>query len=272
MDYNNQAPVNENAPGAKPESQRKKEYMKFYESIAQYYDFIFDPEDSAECIDGLYLKSAPSKILDIGCATGSLACGLAELGHYVTGIDLDEKMIGIAAGKRDEKGLNAEFMSANMLDIAGIFEKNKFGAAVCVGNTIVHLDNAQNIRDFFVSVYEILKPGGIFIAQILNYDRIMSKKIEKLALIENDKIKFERYYDLDSEKHGGRIIFKTRLSVKENGAVIENEAPLYPAKKQEIFEALGAAGFAETGFYSDIDKTPFSVETSGPLAFSAKKP
>lgn len=246
--------------------------MKFYDSIAQYYDFIFDPEDSAECIDGFYLKSVPAKILDIGCATGSLACGLAALGHCVTGIDLDGKMISIAARKRDEKRLNAEFMSANMLDIARLFEKNKFGAAVCVGNTIVHLDDAERIREFFVSVYEILRPGGVFIAQILNYDRILSKKIEKLALIENDIIKFERYYDLDVEKHGGRIIFKTRLTVKKNGAVIENEAPLYPAKKLEIFEALGSAGFVEAGFYSDIDKTPFSVETSGPLAFSAIKP
>lgn len=243
--------------------------MKFYESIAAYYDFIFDPEDSAEIIDGLFLGPGSRRIIDLGCATGKLSAGLAALKHEVTGIDLDAKMIGIAKENYLRKGLSVNFACENMLNVASAFERGYFGAAVCVGNTIVHLDGAPEIEEFFRALNLILSPGAVFVGQILNYDRIMSKKIDKLALIENDKIKFERYYDLDTVKNRGKIIFKTKLTVKENGAVIENEAPLYPAKKQEIFDALAAGGFTEINFYSDIEKSPFSIENSGPLAFGA---
>lgn len=245
--------------------------MKFYESIAEYYEFIFDPEDSAEIIDGLFLGPGSRRIIDIGCATGKLSAGFAALKHDVTGIDLDAKMIEIARERYSRKGLNLNFACENMLNITNAFERGYFGAAVCVGNTIVHLDGASEIEEFFRALNLILSPGAVFVGQILNYDRIMSKKIDKLALIENDKIKFERYYDLDTLKNKGKIIFKTKLTVKGNGAVIENEAPLYPAKKQEIFGALTAAGFTDINFYSDIEKGPFSIENSGPLAFGALK-
>ncbi len=280
--------------------------MKFYESIADYYDYIFDPEDSAEIINGLYLNlslnsklntntnlnfnsclnsnlntntdtnsdsnSKHCRIIDIGCATGKLAAGLSAFGHEVTAIDLDGRMIETAERKYMQKGMKLKFMQENMLEIGRVFEADYFDAAVCVGNTIVHLEGYEKIKEFFGAVNKILKPGAIFIAQILNYDRIISQKINKLALIENDEIKFERHYDLDTAKNGGLIIFKTKLTVKRGGgAVIENESPLYPAKKNEIESALSAAGFSDINFYSDIDKTLFSIDKSGPLAFSAVK-
>jgi ubiquinone/menaquinone biosynthesis C-methylase UbiE len=245
---------------------------KFYESIADYYDYIFDPDDSAEVINELYLNSKPCRIIDIGCATGKLAAGLAGMNHEVTAIDLDSKMIETAEGKYKQKGMKLKFMRENMLEIGGIFEAGHFEAAVCVGNTIVHLQGPEKITEFFSAVNKILKPGAVFIAQILNYDRIISQKINKLALIENDKIKFERYYDLDTAKNGGMIIFQTKLTVKgDGGAIIENESSLYPAKKDEIEKALTTAGFCDINFYSDIDKTLFSIDKSGPLAFSAVK-
>lgn len=260
--------------------------MKFYESIADYYDYIFDPEDSAEVINGLYLNinsklntntntntnSNSCRIIDIGCATGKLAAGLSAFGHDVTAIDLDGRMIEIAEGKYMQSGMKLKFMRENMLEIGRVFEAGYFDAAVCVGNTIVHLEGYEKIKEFFSAVNKILKPGAVFIAQILNYDRIISQRIDKLALIENDEIKFERHYDLDTAKNGRLIIFKTKLTVKRGGgAVIENESPLYPAKKNEIESALSAAGFSDINFYSDIDKTLFSIDKSGPLAFSAVK-
>lgn len=243
--------------------------MKFYESIADYYEFIFDPQDSAEIIDGLYLGSRASRVIDVGCATGKLAAGLAKLKHDVIGIDLDEKMIGIARERYMRKSLALDFKAADMLEVSKIFGSGAFDAAVCVGNTIVHLNGAGVINDFFRSARLTLRPGGVFIGQILNYARIMSEKIDSLPLIDNDNVRFERYYDLDAAKHGGRIVFKTRLTVKESGAVIYNEALLYPASKDEIAGALSSAGFSAIEFYSDIDRTPFSAENSFSLAFRA---
>src|SRR5687767_14459316 len=41
------------------------------------------------------LDPRPSTMLDIGCACGSIAAGLAQAGWNVTGIDLSEHMIAL---------------------------------------------------------------------------------------------------------------------------------------------------------------------------------
>lgn len=37
------------------------------------------------------------QILDVGCSTGDLCMALSRIGHQMTGIDLDESMIQMAA-------------------------------------------------------------------------------------------------------------------------------------------------------------------------------
>jgi SAM-dependent methyltransferase len=41
----------------------------------------------------------PCSVLDLGCGTGTLCCGLAERGHRVTGVDPAAAMLDVARGK-----------------------------------------------------------------------------------------------------------------------------------------------------------------------------
>jgi len=41
----------------------------------------------------------PFSVLDLGCGTGTLCCGLAERGHRVTGVDPAAAMLAVARGK-----------------------------------------------------------------------------------------------------------------------------------------------------------------------------
>ncbi len=68
--------------------------MKFYQSIADYYEQIF-PLNKAQITfaeESLH-GSKQSRLLDIGCGTGSLSIALSEFSEIVTAIDLDESMI-----------------------------------------------------------------------------------------------------------------------------------------------------------------------------------
>jgi len=45
------------------------------------------------------LPKPPSRVADLGCGTGSLACLAAELGHRVDGVDFSEQMLAVARSK-----------------------------------------------------------------------------------------------------------------------------------------------------------------------------
>ncbi|HEX8894097.1 MAG TPA: class I SAM-dependent methyltransferase [Terriglobales bacterium] len=78
---------------------RSTAYMDYQDRrIAEIYD-VANPlaEDSR-----FYFALAgeqPSSVLDLGCGTGTLCCGLAERGHQVTGVDPAAAMLDVARGK-----------------------------------------------------------------------------------------------------------------------------------------------------------------------------
>lgn len=56
-----------------------------------------------------WLPLPPTRILDVGCGTGSLSVLLTDLGHQVTGIDLSLKMIALAQAKAAANGHQISF-------------------------------------------------------------------------------------------------------------------------------------------------------------------
>jgi ubiquinone/menaquinone biosynthesis C-methylase UbiE len=66
--------------------------------IAEIYDLINPWAKDSD----FYLSLAgprPSRVLDLGCGTGTLCCALAERGHRVTGVDPAAAMLAVARRK-----------------------------------------------------------------------------------------------------------------------------------------------------------------------------
>ena len=127
--------------------------MLLYETISDYYEIIFPlRENKISFIKGL-LKQNKSKILDIGCSTGDLSLALARLGHEVTGIDLDEAMIKKAQKKPKKLGDICKFQIKDMVEIGKDFQDETFDAVFCLGNTLVHLKNLEEIDLFLKNVF-----------------------------------------------------------------------------------------------------------------------
>jgi len=209
-----------------------------------------------------------SSILDIGCATGELALALSKKGHQVVGIDLDEKMIELAREKAKRSGLNTEFFIKDMKKIGEDFSPESFDVALCFGNTLVHLENPEKIKEVFMGIHKVLKIGGILMVQIVNYDRILSGGIKELPLLENENFIFRREYLYHEADH--RIRFLTHLTIKKNKKVIKSSETLYPLTFQELKDALEHAGFFKFQFFGSESKIPYDENSPALVAVAEK--
>ena len=111
---------------------------KFYNEIAEKYDFIFPLSPAHQTFFADELQG--HTVLDVGAATGNLTAYLNSQGYEVTAIDLSERLIAKAA----EKGITVQ--QRNMLTID---ELSTFDNIVCIGNTLPHLDSKASIQLFF---------------------------------------------------------------------------------------------------------------------------
>lgn len=191
---------------------------KFYTEIAKYYDYIFPTENAKLSLIRELVGDTPKDILDVACGSGGYSKKLKELGYKVTAIDLDEAMISQL--KATDGEIDARVL--NMLDIDKL--NKKFDLIFCIGNSMVHLNDNEEILRFLENCKKSLKVGGYLLLQIVNYDRILVKNIKSLPVIENKEIglTFERYYEYLPEKH--KIDFKTILKV--DGLNLENHVLL----------------------------------------------
>ena len=240
--------------------------MDFYSRISDYYNDIF-PLNNAQVtfvMSYLYEDVKSQNLLDIGCGTGLLSIGLSDYFDSISAIDTNEKMLEIARQSAGSKSINFDRIS--MLDIDTRFEEMSFDTALCFGNTIVHLQNMEEIEQFFKKVRFVLKKGGMFLFQLINYNFVLDSILKGLPTIENEKIKFERNYSVDEN---GMIDFSTTLTIKETGEKLNNSVKLFPARRNQITNILHSAGFKHVKSYSSFAKHEYNPN-SLPLVFECQ--
>ena len=230
----------------------------FYNSIASYYEYIFPlSNQQLGFVQSEFDSFEEFFFLDIGCSTGQLANRLCQLGALGIGIDLNEAMIQRAQEMHQAADLSFKVM--DMMTIGSHFAPRYFDALFCFGNTLVHLDSVTQVRNFFQQCFQLLKPGGKLLVQLLNYQFILGSKIVDLPLIDNEYVRFERSYQLPSPSRP-KVNFKTKLVVKSEDLIVENSTLLIPVQKNELEKLLLLTGFSKLQFYGGFDKKPFGQD------------
>ncbi len=120
-----------------------------YKELAAYYDRIIQSHGKNRGI-----------LLDLACGTGSVSREMKALGYDVIGVDLSTEMLSKAKEKPHD---GIEYLCQDMceLDMFGTFD-----AAICVLDSINHLENAEDILRCFKSVSLFCDPDGLFLFDI----------------------------------------------------------------------------------------------------------
>jgi len=109
-------------------------------------------EASARYRRDLHKRLKPgSRVLEVGCATGSLLAALRDAGHQVSGLELSSEFA------EEAKRLNG--LDVLVGDFARMeYAPKSFDAILMLGT----VSNLQHSEHHFRRVRELLKPGGLF--------------------------------------------------------------------------------------------------------------
>ncbi len=230
-----------------------------YQHLAAIYESIFPLSPLALDFIREYLpdQNEHSAVLDVGCATGALCRALTGLGYPAVGIDPDREMIKQA--EKLAKG-TIPFYSVGMQDIGNRFPENSFEAVLCLGNTLAHLTDLNEIETFFADVSRILVTGGSFVFQTVNFDRILQKGMPEFPVIERKNIRFTRHYEQMENDKG--IRFTTILETGSERKKQIGSCRLFPVTKKELKATLIKTGFSEQKWFGSYRGERFSQEES----------
>lgn len=262
---------------------RFREAPTLFDRLGKNYDLLVDWEQRLkEEIPFLAKKLKEIKaetVLDIGSGTGEHALAKAKLGFKVTGIDTSREMIRIAREKQEQ--LKPEERKRLEFIVAGLGEVQKkirrtFDAVFCLGNTLpFSSDLTFDLADIFAS----LKPGGLFLAQFLNFDRIIKTasrdiKIDfRLEEEEGEKREygFLRFYDL---RNDGDLDFNiiTLVKSKKGWRSYGAESTIHKAIGSSLINnLLKKTGFKKIQFQGSLSQEKYQPDKSHDLVILAYK-
>jgi len=240
----------------------------FYTNISKYYPHIF-PFNPLQ-IEFLkhVLPYNGTRVLDVGCATGDLSFALAHFGFPTWAIDFDAQMIEIAQNTKPEETMFPVFEQQDMRSIDQHYPASFFDVVICFGNTLVHLLTDEDIRKFIRATWNVLSTEGKLTIQILNYQHIIDNKINRLPLIDNEQVKFERL--MVFHESSALIDFNTKLTIKSTSQEIDNSVKLHAIRKNRLQELLEEGGFEGIEFFGNFKHEPLA-ENCLPLIVICQK-
>ena len=156
-----------------------------------------------------------------------------------------------------------------MLHLKSGFQPTHFDMVLCFGNTLVHLESMEQVNQMAKGVFFVVKPGGKYLVQILNYDYILNEPVSELPLIETENLKFVRRYAF--EPNSPIIGFQTELMLKKENRSLINETPLIALRRLDLANILEQAGFSAIEFFSGFHQNPFGGKHL-PLVVSCIRP
>jgi 2-polyprenyl-3-methyl-5-hydroxy-6-metoxy-1,4-benzoquinol methylase len=109
-----------------------------------------------------YLGKRPAmRILNVGCGSGDLSIRLAQLGHDVTGIDVEPAYIRLAEENAERTTMRGSCAFA-VCPIEDYQSNQRFD---CLVSTDV-LEHIADDRRAFARMVELLKPGGLLLITV----------------------------------------------------------------------------------------------------------
>ncbi len=242
--------------------------QSFYDKMASQYDKLFldweaTTNEQACILDRIISDNGlgrDAQVLDCACGIGTQAIGLAAIGYALTASDISDGELAEARERAGGHGVAIRFEHADFRALSDTFAE-QFDVVIAMDNALPHMLTSSDLERAVRSIMGQVKPGGILIASIRDYD----------MLLEN-KPPYSPPYIHETGK-GRRVSFQTWAWEGDNYRLVQYiiddadtlrigkfECEYRATRRQELSDLLMAHGSEavswlmpdETGFYQPI--------------------
>jgi glycine/sarcosine N-methyltransferase len=246
----------------------------FYDRLAGMYDAMTDFDARQKKEEPAYRRLVNlhqiRTALDAGCGTGFHSLLLSRLGVEVTATDVSGEMVERVRHHARDAGLAVTTVQSDFRTLASRVAA-PFDAIFCLGNSLPHLLAEEDLGSALKNFHTLLRPGGVVILQILNYERILAGRERVLNVRTSGGATYVRFYDYDLP--GGLLRFNIlTLDEKQGGGShVLDSLLLRPWKRGEIDAHLTRCGFTDATAYGSIALSPYDPATSSDLVLLAPR-
>jgi SAM-dependent methyltransferase len=198
------------------------------------------------------------RAIDAGAGTGFHSLLLARLGVDVTAVDLSGEMLSRVQRHAADMHLTVNTLQGGFARlperIAG-----RYDAVFCLGNTLAHLCSRDELDASLRAFRTVLRPDGLLMVQLLNYERILATRERIQNIRETDGTTFIRFYDY----HADLVDFNI-LTIRRIGSGLAHALEtvrLRPYVRGDLFPALAHAGFDRLSAYGSIALEEYESES-----------
>ena len=244
-----------------------------YDDFSRFYDLLTDNVEYEKRADYFCRLLSMCGInggimLDLACGTGSISVAMADRGFDVIGVDSSIGMLNAARRKVNESGKDILLLNQSMdeLDLFGTVD-----CAVCVLDSINHLEDEEQVKETFKKVSLFINPGGAFAFDVNTLYK------HKNVLADNAFV-----YDLDGlycvwqnsyNEEDASVDIDIDFFEEEDGAYYRSSESFTEQAYEldSIAQWLEEAGFEVVGIFDDMTTGNVSPETQRAVFLAKKK-
>jgi len=208
----------------------------FYDELASDYDNMISFEKAVENKKKLlknFVTAEMKSAADIGCGSGVDSIALASLGLKVTAFEPSTEMLKYAEANADRTNAKIGFHNYSADKIPTEFNNN-FDLVASLGNTFANISKEKFITSL-QRCYDILKPQGQLVIQVLNYEKILADRQRIVNITEAANKYFIRFYDFPDEHIIFNILTFSKANHSDNKLI---STKIYPHSSENFISAF----------------------------------
>jgi len=141
---------------------KRQPFYHYYDTIYGQKDYQSETEQTLALAREL-LHRKPTKVLEVGCGTGSHTLQLAKHIPHLVSIDIDPSMVKIAQKKIKNQN-NVSLLYSSVEKLAA----DQFDLVLALFNVVTYIPTMTKLISFFASIASRLTPGGVFLFDCWN--------------------------------------------------------------------------------------------------------